>query len=34
MLGGKVLDLGDGSNAIHVEFVEVFSGMFFLILRE
>ena len=34
MLGGKVLDLGDGSNAIRVEYVEVFSGVFFLILRE
>ena len=34
MLGGWVLDLGDDSDAIHVEFVEVFGGMFFLILRE
>ena len=34
MLGGWVLDLDDGGDAIHVEFVEVFSDMFFLVLRE
>ena len=36
MLGGWVLDLGDGGggDAIHVEFVEIFGGMYFLILRE
>ena len=33
MLGGWILDLGDGVDAIHVEFVKVFGGMFFLILR-
>ena len=34
MLGGWVLDLGDGGDSIYVKFVEVFSGMFFLVLRE
>ena len=33
MLGGWVLDLDDGGDAIHVKFVEALSGMFFLILR-
>ena len=34
MLDCWVLDLGDGGDAIHVEFVEIFSGVFFLVLRE
>ena len=35
MLGGGVLDLGDGGDAIiHVEFVEISSSMSFLVLRE
>jgi hypothetical protein len=34
MLGGWVLDLGDGSgDATHVKFVEVSSGVFFLVFR-
>ena len=33
MLGGWVLDLGDGGDTIYVVFVEIFSGMF-LVLRE
>lgn len=34
MLGGWVLNLGDGGDTIHVELVEVFSNIFFLILRK
>ena len=33
MLGDWILDLGNGVDAIHVEFVEIFGGMFFLVLR-
>ena len=33
-LDGWVLDLGDGGDGIHVDFVEVFSGIYDLILRE
>lgn len=31
MLGCWVLNLGDGGDATHVKFVEVFSGVFFLV---
>ena len=31
--GGWVLDLGDGGDATHVKFVEVISGVFFLVFR-
>ena len=31
-MGGWVLDLGDSGDAIHVMFVEVFSGMVFCFL--
>lgn len=34
MLGRWVLDLVDDSDATHVEFVEVFHGIFFLIMRK
>ena len=36
MLGCWILDLSDGDSgdAIHVEFVEIFSGVFCLVLRE
>jgi hypothetical protein len=34
MLGGWILDLGDGVDAMHINFVKVFSSMFFLVLRE
>ena len=34
MLCGGVLDLGDSDDAIHVEYVEVFSGVFPLVLGE
>ena len=32
MLGGWVLDLSDGGDAIQVEFVEVFSGLFLFLI--
>lgn len=34
MLCGGVLDLGDSGDATHAEFVEVFSGVFSLVLGE
>ena len=31
MLDGWILELGDNCDAIHVEFVQAYSGMFFLV---
>jgi hypothetical protein len=34
MLDGWVLDLGDGGDGIHVDFVDVFSGIYDIVFRE